>query len=204
METLFQAPVDFVARNVRMDPPLSDAELERFCAVNDLWRIERTRDGVIRMNPPTGMLTGGGNAEIALQLGAWCKTHRRGRAFDSNTGYYLPDGSMMSPDASYLTNEALATLPKKERKGFPHICPNFVVELISESDTLTESKEKMTRWMENGAELGWLIQPEKERVFVYTGGSADPVVVQGDSIEGSGPVEGFRLDLSELWDWYES
>ncbi len=198
-----QAPINFGARTLHFDPPVSDAELERFCAANDLWRIERTREGAITLNPPTGILTGGSNADLTAQLVAWCRTHNRGRAFDSNTGYYLRDGSMMSPDASYLTKEAFVAIPKKERRKFPHICPNFVVELISESDTLAESKKKMARWMENGVELGWLIEPEKQRVFVYTTGSVAPIVIQGDSIAGSGPIEGFKLNLRELWDWYE-
>lgn len=204
METLFQAPATFTPRTVQMQPPLSDTELEQFCALNEFWRIERTREGVITMNPPTGMFTGGGNADVTTQLGTWWRTHRRGRSFDSNTGYYLPDGSMMSPDASYLTAETLAKLPRQERKGFPHICPNFIIELISETDTLAGSKKKMVRWMENGVELSWLIEPEKERVFVYVSGGVNPVVVTGASVLGTGCVEGFRLDLNELWDWYQS
>jgi len=202
MEALFQAPVTFTARTVQMHPPLSDTELEQFCAVNEFWRIERTREGAITMNPPTGMFTGGGNADVTAQLHAWWKTHRRGRSFDSNTGYYLPDGSMMSPDASYLTAETLAKLPREERKGFPHICPDFIIELISETDTLVSSKKKMVRWRENGVELGWLIEPDKERVFVYTAGAVNPIIVTGAFVSGSGCVEGFQLDLNELWDWY--
>ena len=203
METLFQAPVTFTPRTVQMQPPLNDTELEQFCALNEFWRIERTREGVLTMTPPTGMFSGGGNAELIAQLRDWVKKHRKGRAFDSNAGFYLPDGSMLSPDASFLSTETLAKVPEGERKHIPHICPDFVIELISESDTLAGSKKKMTLWMTNGVKLGWLVEPKQERVWVYLPDFTEPEIISDSFIEGTGPVEGFRLDLEELWKEYQ-
>ncbi len=111
------------------------------------------------MNRPAGMLTSDGNSEIARQLRNWWITHRRGRVGDSSAGFYLPDGSLLSPDAAYLLPETLAKTAKAELRGFPHICPDFVIELRSPSDRLATGMEKMERWIENGVKLGWLIDP---------------------------------------------
>ena len=179
---------------------MSDAELEEFCRENDAVRIERTREGAISMNPPAGLLSSSGNADASHQLYAWWKTHRRGRVGDSSAGFYLPDGSLLSPDASYLTEARLAELNRSELRGFPHVCPDFVVELLSPTDRLSKTKRKMELWIANGAGLGWLIDPAKKRVFVYEAGKPASAIVTGAVVEGSGPVEGFRLDLTEIWE----
>ena len=111
-----------------------------------------------------------------------------------------PDGSMMSPDASYLTAETFARLDLK-LCGFPHLCPDFVVELLSATDSLPKIKRKMELWIENGAALGWLINPRKRQVFVYAAGRP-PAVVTGSVVQGSGPTAGFVLDLTEVWERY--
>jgi Uma2 family endonuclease len=181
---------------------MTDAELEAFCQLNDVKRVERTREGVIEMNPPTGSYTSASNSEITGQLRAWWKTHRRGQVYDSNGGFYLADGSMLSPDASYLTAERLAGVTKEDRRGFPHVCPNFVIELFSKTDRMAKLKQKMERWIENGAQLGWLIDPYRREVHVYTlGGSR--LSGQSGVVEGEGPVVGFALDLLEVWSCYE-
>ena len=154
------------------------------------------------MNPPTGLFTGDGNAEIIGQLRTWWRAHRRGRVIDSNTGFYLPDGSMLSPDAGYLLPESLKNLSKADLSGFPHLCPDFVIELLSTSNSLSKTQEKMERWIENGAKLAWLIDPYAQRVIVYAPG-AHPVTVVDASLRGSGPVEGFVLELLEIWRCYE-
>jgi Uma2 family endonuclease len=133
---------------------LTDAEFEALCRDNDNVQIERTREGVIRMNPPAGGLTGDGNAEIIRQLRNWWMVHRRGRVFDSNTGFYLPDSSMLSRDAAYVGANKLKGLTRTQLTGFPRLCPDFVIELLSESDSLARAKSKMELWIENGATLG--------------------------------------------------
>ena len=154
------------------------------------------------MHPPAGGFTSDGNLEIGSQLRVWWKTHRRGRAFDSNGGFFLRDGSMLSPDAAYVLPKKLKRLTKDDLTGFPRLCPDFVVELFSKSDSLPEAKDKMERWIENGATLGWLIHPYQRKVYVYEPGRK-PTAVSGKVIRGKGPVEGFTLDLEEVWRCYE-
>ena len=189
-----------IARTLRIEPPMTNAELEAFCSENDVARIERTREGVILMNPPAGFPSSSGNAEVVTQLRNWWKTHRRGAVGDSSAGYYLPDGSMMSPDASYLTAERFATVNPKLR-GYPHVCPDFVIELLSESDSLPKTKQKMELWLANGAALAWLINPRKHQVFTYEPGNV-PAIMTGSAVHGRGPVAGFVLDLNEVWACY--
>ena len=185
-----------------LDPPMTDAELERFIRVNDPARIERWGKERILMMAPAGGDTSGGNLEIGVQLQVWWKTHRKGRTFDSNGGFYLPDGSLLAPDASYLTAESFARLTPADRKGYYRICPEFVIELRSESDRLGELKKKMLRWIANGTELGWLIDLRKRHALIYKPGLAEPVVFTGQMLEGEGPVAGFSLDLAEVWAYY--
>ncbi len=187
---------------LRIDPPLTDDQLYVFCRLNDIARVERTREGVIQMMSPSGTLSDNGNSEIILQLRAWWKTHRRGCAYGSNAGFTLPDGSMMSPNAAYCTAERLATVTLKDRERFAHVCPDFVIELLSRTDSLKATQRKMELWIENGAQVAWLVNPRKKEVLVYTAGTAAPEVVSGPAVEGSGPVEGFRLDLEEVWSCY--
>src|SRR5271163_3359580 len=125
------------------------------------------------------------------------RTHRRGKVADSNGGFFLKDGSMLSPDAAYLSPETLAGIPPAGVRGLPHLCPDFVIELLPRSDSLRDTKEKMQDWIANGAALGWLIDPYKQQVLVYRP-EADTEAVTGVAIQGSGPVEGFTLDLTEV------
>jgi Uma2 family endonuclease len=201
MSTLLPVDATTVARSLVLDPPLTDAELEALCRENDNVQIERTREGVIHMNPPAGGFTSNGNVEIIRQLGNWLATHERGRVFDSNAGFYLPDGSMLSPDTAYVLPEALEGIKDTEFAGFPRLCPDFVIELLSATDSLARTQQKMQRWMENGAKLGWLIDPYTRKVHVYQPGK-ELVTISGASVSGSGPVEGFTLDPERVWRYY--
>jgi Uma2 family endonuclease len=196
-------PIDAeTPRSLVLDPPLTDAEFEALCASSDWFRFERTRKGEVLMHPPAGGLTSDGNGEIIAQLRSWWKTHRQGRVFDSSAGFYLPDSSVLNPDAAYILPHKLKGLTKDELTGFPRFCPDFVIELLSTSDSVSRAEQKMERWIENGAQLGWLIDPYQKKVFVYEPGR-EVFVVSGSAVSGKGPVEGFTLDLDELWRCYE-
>ena len=190
------------ARTLHIEPPMTDAELEAFCRENGAARIERTREGVVSMNPPADFFSSSGNAKLVTQLTNWWETHGHGEVGDSSAAFYLADGSLLSPDACYLMEETLARLDRAELLGFPHICPDFVIELLSETDRLAKTKRKMELWMENGAALGWLIDPRKKRVFVYEAGKQTPTLVTGNFIMGTGPVAGFSLNLAKIWPRY--
>jgi len=202
MSTLPRFELSPVARSLALDPPFSDAEFEAFCLKNDGLRIERTSEGAIRMNPPSGMLTSDGNSEIIFQLRNWWETQGLGRVTDSNTGFFLADGSMLSPDAAYVLPQQLEGLTKAQLTGFPHLCPAFVVELLSPSDNPTETAREMQSWIANGALLGWLIDPDRQLVTVYQPGH-DPIESSAPLLVGTGPVQGFSLDLEKVWRCYE-
>ena len=154
------------------------------------------------MNAPAGGDTSSGNAEITRQLSNWSIQHRRGRVFDSSAGFFLPDGSMLSPDAAYTVAEQLRALTRDDRARFLRLAPAFIVELRSLSDSLSKCAEKMDAWMANGVELGWMVDPYTREVHVYEPGAA-PRIETGSRVTGSGPVAGFVLDLEEIWRCYE-
>jgi Uma2 family endonuclease len=200
--TLLPIDLEILPGKLVLHRPVSDAALEQLCRSSDFIQFERTKDGEIRMNVPAGGFTSDGNAEIIRQLRNWWRNHRRGRTFDSNGGFYLPDGSMLSPDAAYVTPERLKGMKRADLSGFPRVCPDFVIELFSGSDSLREAKAKMAVWMENGAALAWLLNPYRQEVLVYRRGER-PRTVTGSSVEGVGPVAGLTLDLGEVWSCYE-
>jgi Uma2 family endonuclease len=189
-------------RSIVLHPPLSDEEFERLCERAEFAFIERTREGTIQMNAPAGGSTSSGNAEITRQLTNWWIGHRRGRVFDSSAGFFLPDGSMLNPDAAYATVEQLKDLTRDDLAHFLRLAPAFIVELRSISDSLSQTTKKMDAWMANGVELGWLVDPYAREVHIYEVGAA-PRIETGNRVAGSGPVAGFLLDLEEIWRCYE-
>ena len=184
---------------VRPDHPMTDEELMRFCAANDLLRIERDKNGELILMTPTGSEGGGRNADVTFELMLWARADGRGKVFDSNTGFTLPDGSMRSPDASWVSWPRWNALTHEEQKRFAPICPEFVIELRSESDRLEDLRAKMVEWIANGAELAWLIDPERKAVEVYRPGRAPEVLEGLSAVYGEGPVRGFVLELARIW-----
>ena len=200
MHTVLEIPK--LPSTVVLDPPLTDEKFETLCAANDFARLERTKEGKIVVNAPAGGDTSRGNSDINFQLMAWWRTHRRGSVFDSSAGFFLPDGSVLNPDAAYATAEQMRGLTKEDRKRFLHLTPAFVIELLSPSDRLAETKKKMEAWVAKGAQLGWLVDPENRNVVVYE--PDEPArVMTAKKVAGTGPVEGFVLDLTEVWSLYE-
>lgn len=184
---------------LRTDRCMNDDEYFEFCAANDGLRIERMSDGEIIVMAPPGGETGDRNAELILQLRSWAKQNGRGRAFDSNTGFTLRDRSSMSPDGSWVENSSLQTLTREQKRKFLPLCPDFVVELTSPSDRLPEVREKMQRWMANGVQLGWLIDPDERTVYIYRPNREPEQLTQAESIQGEGPVAGFVLELRDIF-----
>src|SRR6266567_1837546 len=189
-------------RSIVLHPPLSDEEFEKLCERTESAVLERTREGTITVNAPAGGSTSDGNSEINQQLRAWWKQHRQGRVFDSSGGFFLPDGSMLSPDAAYATAAQVAGLTREEMGRFLRLAPAFVIELRSESDRVTAATEKMGAWIANGVDLAWLIDPSARQVTVYERDKEERIEA-GGTVTGSGPVEGFVLDLTEIWRCYE-
>lgn len=202
MSSLPRFETSSLPRSLAVEPPLTDAEFEAFCLQSEDMQIERTSEGVIRMNPPTGAMTGDGNSEINRQLRNWWDVHEKGRVFDSNAGFFLRDGSMLCPDASYVLPEQLKGLTKKHLTGLLRLCPAFVIELLSPTDSFAETSRKMQRWIANGAQLAWLVDPYRQRVVVYRPG-IEPLESSALKLDGEGPVQGFSLDLRKVWRCYQ-
>jgi Uma2 family endonuclease len=181
------------------DRPLNDEEFFDFCMKNSDLRIERLANGDIIIMPPAALETGYQNSEISAQLRNWAIADGRGVAFDSNTEFILASGAAFAPDASWILKSRLSKLTKEERKRFGRICPDFVIELRSPSDRLPSLRAKMEDWILNGAQLGWLIDPDKRIVFIYRPGKPIQELRKATVIEGEGPVDGFRLNLEAVW-----
>lgn len=177
----------------------SDEAFTEFCRVNPDLRIERNSDGAIIVMPPAGGESSSRNLRMSAQLSIWADRDGRGEAFDSSAGFRLADGSILSPDAAWVSNEALHKLTPKQRKGFLPLCPEFVIEILSPSDRLADAKRKMAAWADNGARLGWLIDAEARTIYVYRQGRAAKARRNIAEILGEGPVTGFTLNLTGIW-----
>src|SRR5437868_15508769 len=151
---------------------LSEEEFFEFCHANSEWRIERTAEGDLINMPPTGGKTGIRNFKLIGQFFIWVEADGTGKGFDSSTIFSLPNGAQRSPDLAWVRNERWNRLTKKQREKFPPLCPDFVVELRSPSDSLRYLKSKMREYIENGVQLGWLIDPFEKKVYVYRPKSA--------------------------------
>ncbi|QDA62650.1 Uma2 family endonuclease [Hymenobacter jejuensis] len=179
---------------------MSDDEFFDFCQLNSDLRIERTANREILIMSPTGSRSGKRNARLNGQLYTWFITAKTGEIFDSNTGFTLPDGSMLSPDASWVSAAKWNALTTEQQDKFAPVCPEFVVELKSASDSIKTLQAKMLDWLRNGAQLAWLLVPETETAFIYRLGQPEPEVVQGfdNELTGENILPGFRLRLAEL------
>jgi len=184
---------------IYVERPMNDDEFAAFCAQNGDLQIEREANGDLIIMPPSGAETGFRNSDLTAQLSVWAKRDGRGRVFDSNTEYILPDGAALSPDASWVRIERLDEFSKEQKKRFLPLCPDFVVELTSPTDRLPRLKTKMEQWMSNGARLGWLIDADPRTMYIYRPGQQTEELKEIDYVLGEGPVEGFRLELTEIW-----
>ena len=184
----------------RPQTPMSDDELMRFCAANDFLRVERDANGEILVMTPAGNNTGRRNAYLIQVLGTWSDIDGRGYAFDSSTGFSLPDGSMRSPDAAWIQAVRWDALGQDDKDRFSPICPDFIIELRSPSDNLAELEAKMERWIANGAQVAWLIDPERQVVAVYRPGGQPEIHHHPTSVQGNGPIAGFELVMARIWE----
>jgi Uma2 family endonuclease len=169
-------------------------------AANRDLRLERTATGHLIVNPPTGSESGKRNAKIITQLGVWGEANERlGEYFDSSTGFELPNGANRSPDAAWVSKERWEALTPEQRKGFAPLCPDFVIELRSETDRLNDLRAKMQEYLENGTQLGWLIDPQNRNVEIYRSGEAVEVLKNPTTLSGEEVLPGFTLKLHRIW-----
>lgn len=174
-------------------------QFEALSIANRDLRLERTAIGELIVNPPTGGESGKRNLSISTQLGNWFEAHEElGEAFDSSTGFKLPNGAILSPDAAWVSRQRWEPLTSQQRKGFVPLCPDFVVELRSESDSLTKLQAKMQEYIDNGAKLGWLIDPQNRRVEIYRPSRDVKVLENPTVLSGEDILSGFVLNLQRI------
>ncbi len=177
---------------------LTDEQFFQLCQNNRDLRFERTANGDLLIMPPTGGETSNRNARLTQRLMNWADTNELGIAFDSNGGFKLPNGADRAPDASWVKIESWNALTPEQRQKFLPLCPDFVVELRSPTDSLKATREKMQEYIDNGARLGWLIDQKNKRVEIYRQGQDVEILQSPTTLLGEDVLPGFVLDLNGI------
>ena len=178
---------------------VSEERYLEFCRRNPDLRIERTAEGDLIITPPTGGKSGAQNFYLTGKFSAWVEQDGTGKGFDSSTEFSLPNGAKRMPDVSWVRYERWNALTDEERKQFPPLCPEFVIELRSPSDRLNNLREKMSEYVANGAQLGWLIDPIEKKIHVYRPGADVEILDDPEKISGGPLLSGFVIDVQALW-----
>jgi Uma2 family endonuclease len=178
---------------------VSHEQFVELALANRELQLERTAAGELIVNPPTGGETGKRNLSIEAQLWLWNQQAKLGEAFNSSTGFHLPNGADRSPDASWVCQERWDALTPEQKESFIPLCPDFVVELRSKSDNMEPLRVKMREYMNNGARLGWLIDRKNRKVEIYRQNREVEVLENPATLSGEEVLPGFILNLIEVW-----
>lgn len=178
---------------------LTEEQFVLLCQENPELRLELTAQGELIIMPPTGSEGGWRSGRTFYLLTAWADQEGTGLSFDSSTGFTLPNGAIRSPDASWLRRKRWTALSKAQREQFAPICPDFVAEVRSQSDKLSDLREKMQEYIDNGARLGWLIDPFDKRVYIYRPGQPVEIREDPESLSGDPVLPGFTFAVRTLW-----
>ncbi len=178
-------------------------QFEQIAEVEEINKLELTASGELIVMPPTGGDTGRKNSDLNFQIVNWSKQNGTGVCFDSSTLFILPNGARRSPDVSWLLKSRWNQLSAEDQRKFPPIAPDFVIELVSSSDTsLSRYKElqfKMQEYIDNGVRLGWLINPDKKVVEIFRSNQPVEIVSNPTVLSGENVLKGFTLDLTEIF-----
>lgn len=178
---------------------LTDEQFYQLCQQNQALRFERSAQGELIIMSPTGGATGNRNGRLIQQLFNWTDMEGTGVAFDSSTGFKLPNGANRSPDAAWIIRKRWDSLTPEQQERFVPLCPDFVVELMSSSDSLTVTQAKMREYLENGARLGWLIDRQSKQVEIYRPEQDTEVLPSPETLSGEEVLSGFVLSLKSIW-----
>lgn len=201
MNTQLSVDLEILPMVLQMLPNMvmTDDQFFDFCQLNRHFRIERNQIGDLFIMSPTGSETEERNFNLIVQLGIWTKQDGTGVGFGSSGGFTLPNGAVRSPDAAWIKRTKWEAIPADKRKKFAPICPEFVVELRSENDSLSTLKEKMQEYIDNGTQLAWLIDRKQRQVFIYRPNCGVEELDNPQTLTGEDILPGFVLDLSEIW-----
>lgn len=192
------APTVTLPPTLELKIDLTDEQFFQLCQNNRDLQFERTASGELLIMPPTGGETGNRNIELSYQLQSWSRQNNLGKAFDSSTGFKLPNGANRSPDASWVRLDQWDALSPEQREKFLPLCPDFAVELRSPSDSLKKIQEKIQEYIENGARLSWLIDRKNKRVEIYRPGRDVEIIENPVTLSGEDVLPGFVLDLTQI------
>jgi len=179
--------------------PMTEDQFYQFCLANRDLRIERTVTGEVIVMPPAFSDTGNRNFNIAAQLWNWIERDGTGLGFDSSSGFTLPNGATRSPDAAWIKLERWNTLTVKQKASFAPICPDFVIELRSASDTVSSLQKKMEEYLANGTRLGWLIDRQNQKVHIYRPNQEPVILSSPETVSGNPELLGFELVMAKIW-----
>jgi Uma2 family endonuclease len=179
--------------------PLTDDQLFELCSSNDALVIERNSKGELIIMSPAGGLTGNRNLRLASAVFNWNEVSQMGYAFDSSTGFLLPDESILSPDVSWVAKEKWESLSVEKQEKFPPLCPDFVIELRSPSDELKYISSKMISWISNGCKLAWFIDPQERKTIVYRSDKTTEEIAFHKSLSGENVLKGFTLSIDKIF-----
>ncbi|MBE9236874.1 Uma2 family endonuclease [Anabaena aphanizomenioides LEGE 00250] len=201
MNTQTPTVTEILPMVIKMQPDIimTDDQFFDFCQLNRDFRIERNQFGDLLIMSPTGSETDERNFNLIVQLGIWTKKDGTGVGFVSSGGFTLPNGAVRSPDAAWIKKERWEAIPTEQRKKFAPICPDFVVELRSETDSLKTLQEKMEEYIENGVKLAWLIDRKQQKVYIYRPSQPVEELDHPQTLNGEDILPGFVLDLREIW-----
>ncbi len=201
MSTIF-SPIDsHIPPNFIVDvhSVLNGEEFDQLCRDNRDTRMELTAKGELILMAPTGSKTGLRNSEVNRQLANWARRDGTGVVFDSSTGFVLPNQARRSPDASWIRRGRWSALTDDEQEGLAPLCPDFIIEVRSRSDNLPPLEDKMLEYIANGAQMAWLIDSLKKRVYIYRPGLDTQMLEDPDKVRGDPELPDFILDVRELW-----
>jgi Uma2 family endonuclease len=180
--------------------PMSDEEFAEFCSDHPDLFFEMTAEGELIVMPPNYTLTAYRHRAILTQLDAWAQRDSRGAVTDAAGGFVLPNGARRSPDAAWTLLERVRTLSPKMIERYWHLCPDFVIEVRSPTDRIRTLRDKMREWVENGAQLAWMIDPANRSAEIFRPDAEADIIRDPETLKGEGPVEGFILNLAPVWD----
>ncbi|MBJ7898961.1 MAG: Uma2 family endonuclease [Cyanobacteria bacterium RI_101] len=179
--------------------PMTEEQFYEFCLANRDLRIERAANGEVIVMPPAFSDTGNRNFNIAVQLGSWAERDGTGLGFDSSAGFTLPNGATRSSDAAWIKLERWHRLTEHQKASFAPICPDFVIELRSASDSVSSLQKKMEEYITNGAVLGWLIDRQNRQVYLYRPHRQPEILNAPEVVSGAPELPGFELVMAKIW-----
>lgn len=175
---------------------LTDEQFYHLCQTNETWKLERNAQGDLLIMPPIGGKSGKREADLITDVTNWNRQVKLGEVFSSSTIFKLPNGGYRSPDVAWIQRERWNNLTEEEKEKFPPLCPDFVIELRSRTDSLRELQEKMQEYLMSGLQLGWLINPQSQQVEIYRQNQGVEVVNLPAILSGENVLVGFQLELS--------